>query len=138
MGTGVQLLESTDALKRFLQDRPEVDQVIQPFVTEARETFRLISTRESPVAGCSRRARHGEWRANAALGATVLPHTFRVDEWELAARAVNALDLDLGGVDLIRTAKGPLVLEVNPSPGLAGIESVCGNVAGLICEAILK
>lgn len=137
MGRGVRLLDSRAAVTEFLRDRPEVDQVIQPFFAEARETFRLITTRNSPIAGCSRRARDREWRANAALGATVAPHTFTIAEWDVAARAVEALDLDLGGVDLVRTAEGPLVLEVNASPGLTGIESVCGNVAKLICEAIL-
>jgi ribosomal protein S6--L-glutamate ligase len=82
-----------------------------------------------------RRARGREFRSNFHLNGTVekidLPDEFA----DVARRAARLLNLDIAGVDLLESERGPLVLEVNSSPGLEGIEGATGiNVAGAIIE----
>jgi ribosomal protein S6--L-glutamate ligase len=91
------------------------------------------------VASAARVATDGDWRANFAQGAEMRPHVASRDEAEVAAAVMTAVGLDTGGVDLVSRSGGTTVLEVNPSPGLEGIEEALGeNVAGKLAALMLE
>jgi len=86
-----------------------------------------------------RRARGREFRSNFHLNGTVEPVDLPEGYAETACRAARVLGLNIAGVDLLEGANGPLVLEVNSSPGLEGIEKASGvNVAGAIVEYVME
>ena len=81
----------------------------------------------------------GEFRANIHQGGTANVVKITPTERKLAIKAAKALNLDVAGVDLIRSNKGPLLLEVNSSPGLEGIEQATGkDIASIMIAAIEK
>ena len=82
-----------------------------------------------------RKAKPGEFRSNVHLGGSVEKYNLTDQENESAIKAAKVLGLSVAGVDLIQSNRGPLVLEVNSSPGLEGIEKASGiDVAGKIIE----
>ena len=82
-----------------------------------------------------RKAKPGEFRSNVHLGGSVEKYDLTEQEEESAIKAAKVLGLSVAGVDLIQSNRGPLVLEVNSSPGLEGIEKASGiDVAGKIIE----
>ena len=82
-----------------------------------------------------RKAKPGEFRSNVHLGGTVENYELNEQEEESAIKAAKVLGLSVAGVDLIQSNRGPLVLEVNSSPGLEGIEKASGvDVADKIIE----
>ena len=82
-----------------------------------------------------RKAKPGEFRSNVHLGGSVEKYNLTEQEEESAIKAAKVLGLSVAGVDLIQSNRGPLVLEVNSSPGLEGIEKASGiDVAGKIIE----
>ncbi|MCX7979208.1 MAG: RimK family alpha-L-glutamate ligase, partial [Bdellovibrionaceae bacterium] len=92
--------------------------------------LRVFVINNQVVAAMERRNLQGDFRANLSLGGQAFPVDLSPLEIELALRSTQALRLDYAGVDLIRTHEGPLVLEVNPSPGFAGLEKISGlNIA---------
>src|SRR5690606_4599204 len=89
------------------------------------------------VASMQREAPPGEFRANIHLGGTGSVVKITKEERRLAIQAAKAMGLDVAGVDMIRSAKGPLLLEVNSSPGLEGIEGATGkDLASEMIKAI--
>jgi ribosomal protein S6--L-glutamate ligase len=85
------------------------------------------------VAAIKRIGRAGEFRANIHRGATAIRVELTHEERQIAQRAAAAVGLNVSGVDLVRSERGPLVMEVNSSPGLEGIEGATGlDVASLI------
>ena len=89
------------------------------------------------VAAMRRRGAPGEFRSNLHQGGTAEPVRISPAEREAAVRAAHAFRLGLAGVDLLRSADGPKVLEVNSSPGFQGIETATGkNLAGMLLDAI--
>ena len=86
-----------------------------------------------------REALPGEFRANIHLGGTASIVKVTADEKRIAIKATKAMNLKVAGVDIIRSAKGPLLLEVNSSPGLEGIEGATQkDIAGEMIKAIEK
>ena len=82
-----------------------------------------------------RKAKPGEFRSNVHLGGSVENYELNEQEKESAIKAAKVLGLSVAGVDLIQSNRGPLVLEVNSSPGLEGIEKASGiDVADKIIE----
>ena len=76
-------------------------------------------------------------RANLHRGGTAMAATLSAEERRIAVRAAGALGLGIAGVDLLRSNRGPLLLEVNASPGLEGIEAATGvDVAGAIMDLL--
>jgi RimK family alpha-L-glutamate ligase len=136
MGRGVTRFDEPGALRRHLEAATE-PLVCQRFVPEASQTIRAIVTADAVLAAAIRTAAPGDWRANVAQGAAMTATELADAEVELAVLATRTCGLDIAGVDLVRTSRGTIVLEVNPSPGLLGIESVCGNVARRIVDAVL-
>lgn len=115
--------------------------LVQEFIAEsAGKDLRLIVVGNRCVAAMERRASgEGEFRANLHLGGTAVPITPDRQMIELAVAAAQAHGLKVAGVDILLSNRGPLVLEVNSSPGLQGIETVTGvDVAGEIITYLEK
>ena len=86
-----------------------------------------------------RQAEKGEFRANIHQGGSASPVKITSEERKLAIKAAKVLNLAVAGVDIIRSNKGPLLLEVNSSPGLEGIENATGkDIADSMIRAIEK
>ncbi len=84
-----------------------------------------------------RQAPPGEFRSNLHRGASATKTKLTPEERSTAVRAARALGLNVSGVDIIRSKRGPLVMEVNSSPGLEGVETTTGlDVASSIIEFI--
>ena len=86
-----------------------------------------------------RQAPKGDFRSNLHRGGSAKGAKASLAEQDAAIRAARVLGLGVAGVDLIRSRRGPLVLEVNASPGLEGIEDASGvDVAGAIVEYVAE
>jgi len=91
------------------------------------------------VASIERTAAPGEFRANLHQGGMACIVKITAEEKALALKAAKILGLKVAGVDIIRSKNGPLLLEVNSSPGLEGIESATGkDIAGMMISSIEK
>jgi ribosomal protein S6--L-glutamate ligase len=114
--------------------------LVQEFVKESGGAdIRCFVVGEKVVAAMKRQAPEGEFRSNLHRGGTA--HVVRItpEERSTAVRAARITGLNVSGVDILRSNRGPLVMEVNSSPGLEGIEAATGkDVAGLIIEYIEK
>jgi len=128
-----QLLATVEAFQRL-----RVRILLQEFVREAAgEDIRAIVVDGKVVASMRRVAQPGEFRSNLHRGARALPEPLSEAEEALVIRAAAVMGLDVAGVDLLRSGRGPLVLEVNASPGLEGIEKATGvDVAGQIIRLV--
>jgi len=135
-GSGVILIKdhltAQSAIDAFLRMDKEV--MVQEFVSEAEGSdIRAIVVGGKIVAAMRRQAQEGEFRSNMHLGASAEKIWLSPKEQQLVKKVVRILKLDVAGVDLLQSKRGPLVLEVNASPGLEGIEQVTGeDVAGAI------
>lgn len=138
-GKGVEKADSIDELAKHLKGMDRGFGVVQEFIAEAGTTLRLIVVKNQIIASASRTAKEDHWQANFAQGAVMLPHTSTVEQQELALTSMQVAGLDIGGVDIIQTHSGPLLLEINPSPGLSGIEPALNqNVAGKMVDVLLE
>ena len=91
------------------------------------------------VAAMQRCAKEGEFRSNLHRGGTAKLIKITPEERSTATRAAKVIGLNVAGVDIMRSNHGPLVLEVNSTPGLEGIETATGkDIAGMIIEFIEK
>jgi len=112
--------------------------LVQEFIREARGVdLRCFVVGGKVVAAMQRQAVDGDFRANLHRGGTATAVELTALEVEIALQAARVIGLGIAGVDLLRSHRGPLVLEVNSSPGLEGIEAASGvDVAGAIIEHI--
>lgn len=112
--------------------------LVQEYVAEARgKDLRVIIVGNRCVASMMRIAASGEFRANLHLGGTAEPVDLDRQTEQLALAAARAHGLSVAGVDIIQSNRGPLLLEVNSSPGLEGIEGVTkADVASSIIELL--
>jgi ribosomal protein S6--L-glutamate ligase len=101
--------------------------IVQEYVREAGGAdIRALVVGGSVVAAMQRQAKRGEFRSNLHRGGTATEVELTPNERSTAVRAARALGLEVAGVDMLRSDRGPLVLEVNSSPGLEGIEATSG------------
>lgn len=132
-GKGVILAETKKAAESLISafHQLDADFLLQQFVKEAKnEDIRAFVVDGQVVASMLRRAEPGEFRANLHQGGTSERIELTPEEERVAVAAARCVGLDIAGVDMLRTESGPLVIEVNVSPGLQGIESTSGvNVA---------
>ena len=139
-GRGVVLAETPKAAESVIQAFRglRADFLVQQFVKEANgEDIRCLVVGGKVVAAMKRTAPPGEFRSNLHQGGVAKRVKISKEERETAVRAARAMDLNLAGVDLLRSDVGPKVLEVNSSPGLEGVEKATGkNVAALILDEI--
>ena len=112
--------------------------LMQEFIREAKGAdLRAFVVGGKVVATMMRQAREGEFRSNLHRGGSALRVKLSREEHQTAIRAAATMGLGVAGVDLLRSDRGPLVLEVNSSPGLEGIEAASGvDVAGAVIEHI--
>lgn len=139
-GRGVFLAHQLATVSALLQRVAELNRqaIVQEFIAEAGgRDLRLIIVGKRCVAAMERRAPPGEFRANLHRGGTGTSFSPDAATAALAVAAAQAHGLAVAGVDLVPSRRGPLVLEVNSSPGLEGIEKVTGvDVAGHIIDYV--
>ena len=114
--------------------------LVQEFIKEASgKDIRCFVVNGKVVASIQREAAVGEFRSNIHLGGSATKVKITSEERKMAVKATKILNLDVAGVDIIRSSRGPLLLEVNSSPGLEGVENATGiDVAKTITIAIEK
>jgi ribosomal protein S6--L-glutamate ligase len=139
-GNGVILAERASASRSVIEAFRGLyaNFLVQEFIGEAKGSdVRCFVVGSEVVAAMRRQARKGEFRSNLHRGGSAKAVTLTTDERETAIRAAKVMGLNVAGVDLLRSKRGPLVLEVNSSPGLEGIEGATGlDVAGQIIEYV--
>lgn len=139
-GAGVMLTEKPSASRSVVEALRGLyaNFVVQEFIGEAQGAdLRCFVVGDQVVASMRRQAPEGDFRSNLHRGGTAERVEASPAEKDVAIRAAHSLGLSLAGVDLIRAQRGPLVLEVNSTPGLEGIEQVCGeDVAGFIIDHV--
>ena len=139
-GNGMVLAETMKAAESVMNAFKQVDAdiLIQEFIKESSGVdIRVIVVGKKVVAAMQRVAPEGEFRSNVHRGAATKHINLTPEEEEIAIKSTRVLGLSVAGVDLMRSKRGPLVLEVNSSPGLQGIELLTGaDVAGEIISFI--
>lgn len=135
-GTGVVLAETAGASRNLIEAFRGLyaNFVLQEFIAEAGGAdLRAFVVGDRVVAAMKRQAGEGEFRSNLHRGGRATPVRLSEDEMETAVRAARVMGLGVAGVDILPSRRGPLVLEVNSSPGLEGIEAASGvDVASAI------
>lgn len=141
MGVGVIRCDARDHLEAVLDSLWRVgdEVVVQRWVPGGETSYRLLVVGRSVVAAACFSAGEGEWRSNAARGGFVTPHDPSADECALATAAADALGLGHCGVDLLVGEDGPVVVEVNPTPGFLELERATGeDVARALVEHAVR
>ena len=141
-GIGVVLAETQKAAESVIEGFMGIkaDILIQEFIKEADGSdIRCFVIDGKVVAAMKRQAQKGEFRSNLHRGGTSSLIKITPEERSIAVRAARIMGLTVAGVDLLRSNHGPVVIEVNSSPGLQGIESATGkDVAGMMIDFIEK
>ena len=139
-GTGVVLAEKRSGSQSVIEAFRGLyaNFLVQEFIAEANGSdIRCFVVGRKVVAAMQREASPGDFRANLHRGGSAVAANLSAEEKRLAVKAAAALGLGIAGVDLLRSRRGPLLLEVNASPGLEGIEAATGvDVAGAIVELL--
>ncbi|MFA7685571.1 MAG: RimK family alpha-L-glutamate ligase, partial [Candidatus Gracilibacteria bacterium] len=138
-GNGVTIMESMRALNSFLVwDKPLY--LLQEYVKYSKgKDMRIFVVNGKVVGAMMRSAKKGEFRSNIELGGIGTLVVPTPEEMSIAIRSVQALDLNYGGVDVMRSKTGPVVLEVNSNPGFKALERATGtNVAGAIVDYAIE
>lgn len=114
--------------------------IVQEFIREANGAdIRAFVVDGEVVGAMKRQGKEGEFRSNLHRGGSAMQIILTDEEKETAIKAAAAVGLGVAGVDMLQSTRGPLVLEVNSSPGLEGIERATGvDVAGKIIAYIEK
>ena len=141
-GKGVVLAETNKAAESVINAFKSVQTniLVQEFIKEANgQDIRCFVVDGKVVASIQRQAEKGEFRANIHQGGKASIVKITAEEKKLAIKASKVLNLAVAGVDIIRSNKGPLLLEVNSSPGLEGIENATGkDIANALITTIEK
>ncbi len=139
-GRGVVLAETSKAAESVINAFKSLNAnlLVQQYIAEAEgKDLRLFVVAGRVVASMQREAAPGEFRANMHRGATATSIKPTPEEKKVAIRAAKAMGLAVAGVDIIRSRNGPLLLEINSSPGLQGIEEATGkDIAGSMISAV--
>lgn len=141
-GKGVLLAETNKAAESLINAFRDLQTefLVQEFIKDAGGSdIRCFVIGDKVIAAMQRTAKEGEFRSNLHMGGSAKVIKLKPEERALAVKAAKVMGLDVAGVDIVRSAHGPLVLEVNSSPGLEGIETATGkDVAGAIIDYIVK
>jgi ribosomal protein S6--L-glutamate ligase len=137
-GRGVILAETAASAKSIIEafSAANMNILVQEFIKEAGGVdIRALVVGGAVVASMMRSSKSGEFRANLHRGGKAEPVALSQDEHKTAIRAAEVLGLNVCGVDMLRSNRGPLVVEVNSSPGIEGMEQASGaDVAGAMIE----
>jgi len=140
-GAGVMLTEKPSASRSVIEALRGLyaNFLVQEFIAEAKGAdLRCFVVGGEVVATMRRQAPKGDFRSNLHRGGSAKPVRASEAEQATAVRAAAVLGLGIAGVDLIRSRRGPLVLEVNSSPGLEGIETATGiDIAGRVIDFVV-
>ncbi len=141
-GVGVVLAETNKAAESVIGAFKQLDAniLVQEFIKEAKGAdLRAFVIGGKVIASMIRQGPEGEFRSNLHQGGTAKKIRLTPEERSTAVRSAKALGLGVAGVDMLRSNHGPVVMEVNSSPGLEGIEKATGiDVAGQVIEYIEK
>ncbi len=141
-GIGVVLAETKGAAESVIEAFMglQANILVQEFIKEAGGAdIRCFVIGGKVVAAMKRQGKEGEFRSNLHRGGSADLIRITPEERSTAVRAAQTMGLNVCGVDLLRSNHGPVVMEVNSSPGLGGIEAATGkDVAGLIIDFIEK
>jgi ribosomal protein S6--L-glutamate ligase len=141
-GVGVILAETTDSARSVIQAfrGAKVNILVQEFIKEAGGTdIRCFVVGGKVVASMKRKGAEGDFRSNLHRGGSATRIRITPEERSTAVRAAKIMGLNVCGVDMLRSNHGPVVMEVNSTPGLEGIEETTGvDVAGKIIDFIEK
>jgi len=139
-GAGVMLTEKPSASRSVIEALRGLyaNFLVQEYIAESQGAdLRCFVVGDMVVAAMLRQASPGDFRSNLHRGGSAKAVMPSADEAAVAVRAAGVLGLGIAGVDLIRAKRGPLVLEVNASPGLEGIEQATGiDIAGRIVDYV--
>jgi ribosomal protein S6--L-glutamate ligase len=139
-GLGVVLAENKTAARSVLEAFYNLNAniLVQEFIKEAKGAdIRAFVVNGKVVAAMKRQGKVGEFRSNLHRGGEGMAIKLNKQEKEVAVNAAKALGLQIAGVDMLQSSRGPLVIEVNSSPGLEGIEGATGvDIAGKIIQYI--
>ncbi|WP_394001274.1 30S ribosomal protein S6--L-glutamate ligase [Luteimonas sp. WGS1318] len=140
-GAGVMLTEKPSASRGVVEALRGLyaNFLVQEFIAEAQGAdLRCFVVGDQVIGAMQRQAPPGDFRSNLHRGGVALAVDTTPEERAVAVRAAQVVGLGIAGVDLIRSQRGPLVLEVNASPGLEGIEAATGlDIAGGIIEHLV-
>lgn len=141
-GIGVVLAETGKAAESVIEAFRGLKEniLVQEFIKEAGGAdLRCFVIGDKVVAAMKRQGGEGEFRSNLHRGGNASIVKLTPEERLTAVRSAKIMGLNVAGVDLLRSNHGPVVMEVNSSPGLEGIETATGkNVAGMIIDFIEK
>jgi ribosomal protein S6--L-glutamate ligase len=141
-GIGVVLGETHNSAKSVMEafGGVKVNILAQEFIKEAGgEDIRCLVIDDKVVASMRRKGAEGDFRSNLHRGGSATVIKISPEERSTAVRSARTMGLNVCGVDLLRSNHGPVVMEVNSSPGLEGVETATGiDVAGKIIEFIEK
>lgn len=137
-GKGILLAENSRMAETLIEAFRDLEAffLVQEFIKEAKGMdIRCFVIGDKVVAAMSRSAQSGDFRANIHRGGTAQMIKITPTERKMAVQAAKVIGLNVAGVDIVRSSRGPLVLEVNSSPGLKGIEAASGlNIAEMIIK----
>lgn len=141
-GIGVVLADTERSAKSVIEAfrGANVNILVQEFIKEAGGTdIRALVVGGKVIATMKRTGAEGEFRSNLHRGGSAEAIRISPEERSTAIRAAKAMGLNVCGVDMLRSNHGPVVMEVNSSPGLEGVENATGiDVAGKIIEFLMK
>ena len=141
-GIGVVLGETHKSAKSVIEAfrGAKVNILVQEFIKEAGGTdIRALVVGDKVVAAMERTGAEGEFRSNLHRGGSAKTIKITPEERSTAVRAAKAMGLNVCGVDMLRSNHGPVIMEVNSSPGLEGVENTTGiDIAGRIIEYLEK
>jgi ribosomal protein S6--L-glutamate ligase len=141
-GLGVVLAENQNAAQSVLEafNGLKARVIVQEFIKEAKGAdIRAFVVDGEVVGAMKRQGKPGEFRSNLHRGGSSRVIELTEEEKDTAIRAASAVGLGIAGVDLLQSERGPLVLEVNSSPGLQGIEATTGkDLADMIIQYLEK
>ncbi len=129
-GLGVVLVETNNAAESVLEafNGLKARVIVQEFIKEAKGAdIRAFVVDGVVVGAMKRQGKEGEFRSNLHRGGSAMTIQLTEDEENAALKAAKVMGLGVAGVDMLQSARGPLILEVNSSPGLEGIERATGE-----------
>lgn len=139
-GLGVVLAETDKAAESVIEAFRglKANFLVQEYIGESKGCdIRCFVVGKKVVAAMMRTCKEGEFRSNLHRGGTAIPVKITPEERSTAVRAARIMGLNVAGVDILRSNHGPVVLEVNSSPGLEGIENATGkDIAGSIIKFV--
>ena len=139
-GLGVVLAETQKAAESVLEafNGLKARVIVQEYIKESKGAdIRAFVVGDQVVGAMKRQAKEGEFRSNLHRGGSAEVVNLSDKEEYAALRAAKAMNLSVAGVDMLQSSRGPLILEVNSSPGLEGIEAATGDdIAGKIIRHV--